>query len=104
MCDFLLEGKIREFLLEDLGFGDITTELLINKNISINSHVLTLASNTFRENFFEKYATHGKAGGTGLGNYSARLIAETQNGSIDMQSSEIDGTSVIVQLPQVTND
>lgn len=33
--------------------NEFYAELLMKKNISINSHILTLASNTFRENFFE---------------------------------------------------
>ena len=35
-----------------------------------------------RDRFFEKYATCGKEGGTGLGTYSARLIARSMGGSI----------------------
>ncbi|MBF0162600.1 MAG: hybrid sensor histidine kinase/response regulator [Magnetococcales bacterium] len=53
-----------------------------------------------REKFFEKYVTHGKKGGTGLGTYSARLMAETQRGSITLHSSEADGTTVTVALRQ----
>jgi len=47
-----------------------------------------------RKIFFEKYATSGKVGGTGLGTYSAKLITETQGGSIRMESSEEAGTIV----------
>lgn len=39
-----------------------------------------------RDRFFEKYATHGKKHGTGLGTYSARLIAETHGWHVDMQT------------------
>lgn len=35
--------------------------------------------------FFEKYATAGKARGTGLGTYSARLIARAHGGDIEMK-------------------
>jgi len=52
-----------------------------------------------RKTFFEKYATSGKSGGTGLGTYSARLIAETQGGSITMESSEASGTTIQVSFP-----
>jgi two-component system chemotaxis response regulator CheY len=40
------------------------------------------------------------SGGTGLGTYSARLIAEAQNGSISMQTSEESGTTIEVTLPK----
>jgi signal transduction histidine kinase len=52
-----------------------------------------------RETFFEKYATFGKTQGTGLGTYSARLIAQTLGGAIRMETSEDDGTVVTVELP-----
>ncbi len=39
-----------------------------------------------RECFFEKYTTMGKEGGTGLGTYSAKLMAELQGGGIVMGS------------------
>lgn len=57
-----------------------------------------------RERFFEKYATSGKSGGTGLGTYSAKLIAETQGGSIELISSDAQGTTVTVRLPSVPAD
>ena len=41
-----------------------------------------------RESFFAKYATHGKPGGTGLGTYSARLMARVQRGELTMASGE----------------
>lgn len=52
-----------------------------------------------RSRFFEKYATFGKYGGTGIGAYSARLIAETHGGRIDMTTSEAEGTRIVVLLP-----
>lgn len=51
-----------------------------------------------RESFFEKYATAGKAQGTGLGTYSARLMATTQNGTINMTTNNKE-TSIVVRLP-----
>lgn len=49
--------------------------------------------------FFDKYATHGKENGSGLGTYSARLIAQAHGGSIAMASSEQEGTTLTIQLP-----
>ena len=53
-----------------------------------------------RDTFFGKYATHGKAKGTGLGTYSAKLMAETMGGSVGFISSEPDGTTVTIRLPK----
>lgn len=51
-----------------------------------------------RERFFEKYVTWGKVGGTGLGAYSARLMARVQRGSLRMASDE-SGTTLSLRLP-----
>lgn len=51
-----------------------------------------------RDRFFEKYATHGKSGGTGLGAYSARLMARVQRGALRM-SSDGKGTTLALRLP-----
>lgn len=53
----------------------------------------------FRERFFEKYATHGKPGGTGLGTYSARLIARAHGGDATLDLDEPDHVTVRVFLP-----
>lgn len=53
-----------------------------------------------RERFFEKFVTAGKQNGSGLGTYSAKLLAEAQNGSIAMDTSDEEGTTTIrVTLP-----
>ena len=57
-----------------------------------------------RERFFEKYATHGKRTGTGLGTYSARLVTELHGGQIRMRTSEAEGTQVEVRLPRPSPD
>ena len=56
-----------------------------------------------RDRFFEKYVTHGKRDGTGLGTYSARLLTEAQHGSIRCEVSDTDDTTVVtVRLPKVS--
>lgn len=53
-----------------------------------------------RETFFDKFTTSGKPGGTGLGTFSARLIATTQLGDIAMRTSDDQQTTTIsVHLP-----
>jgi len=52
-----------------------------------------------RDRFFEIYVTAGKKNGTGLGTYSAKLIAETLRGSIQMATSEESGTTLTVRVP-----
>ena len=54
---------------------------------------------TIRENFFEKFVTAGKRNGSGLGTYSARLMAQTQRGSISLDTSALGRTGVRITLP-----
>jgi len=57
-----------------------------------------------QDRFFEKYATSGKKTGTGLGTYSAMLIAKTHDGDIQFQSNEHEGTYLYVLLPVSSQD
>jgi CheY-like chemotaxis protein len=52
-----------------------------------------------RDKFFDKYVTSDKEKGTGLGTYSAKLVAETMNGNISMVSSEKEGTAITLKFP-----
>nr|WP_283254321.1 response regulator [Ramlibacter paludis] len=47
--------------------------------------------------FFDKYVTAGKSGGTGLGTYSARLMARVQEGELEMTTGD-DGTVLTLSL------
>ena len=53
-----------------------------------------------RDHFFEKYRTHGKRGGTGLGTYSAKLMADTMGLPLRMETSAVeDWTCLWLTLP-----
>jgi signal transduction histidine kinase len=66
---------------------------------AIRIHNRGAVPESIRDRFFEKYATAGKARGTGLGTYIAKLIAETLGGRISMSTSPEEGTTVTVLLP-----
>jgi len=60
----------------------------------------TAVAPDIRETFFDKFSTSGKPGGTGLGTYSANLIAKTQGGQITMETSDsLPSTTITVSLP-----
>lgn len=67
---------------------------------SLTIHNRGCVPEAVRDRFFEKYATADKPGGTGLGTYSARLIAKTHGGSVRMRTSDPEGTYVSVLLPR----
>ena len=54
-----------------------------------------------RAKLFDKYVTAGKEKGTGLGTYSAKLMAETQNGAIALDTSTPGRVRMRVDLPAV---
>lgn len=82
----------------------------IDLHSSDNAALITLINHgvvplDIREHFFDKFVTAGKEGGTGLGTYSARLIAETQLGKISMNTSdENNATAISVMLPQASKE
>jgi PAS domain S-box-containing protein len=54
-----------------------------------------------REHFFEKYKTYGKSSGTGLGTYSAKLLADAMGYGIAMQTSDADNaTTITITFPE----
>jgi len=77
----------------------ITISLTDNTDFTIGIHNLGFVPKDIHDTFFEKYTTSGKSAGTGLGTYSAKLIAQTQGASISMESSEENGTTIIIGVP-----
>ncbi len=58
---------------------------------------------SIRTNFFAKYTTANKKDGTGLGTYSAHLMARTMKGDITMETDDITGTKITVYLCNFSN-
>ncbi|MBF0161149.1 MAG: hybrid sensor histidine kinase/response regulator [Magnetococcales bacterium] len=81
------EGQLVRIFLQDRG---------AEVGVAVHNH--GAVPEEIRSRFFDKYVTCGKKGGTGLGTYSARLMAEAQKGRIELQSSEREGTTVTVIL------
>ena len=54
-----------------------------------------------RARFFDKFATAGKSGGSGIGTYSARLLTQAQGGDLSMQTWDAeDRTELTLRLPR----
>jgi len=70
----------------------------------ISIHNKGAVPNEIRDKFFDKYITANKTSGTGLGTYSAKLMAETQGGAIHLETFEEVGTTVTVSLPNLRAD
>jgi two-component system sensor histidine kinase/response regulator len=85
---------------------DETLDIMVNTgdSIELNLRNTGVAPASIRDRFFEKYASSGKKGGTGLGTYSAKLIATALGGDIRLDSTEPGRTSVVVNLPSRAPD
>jgi two-component system, sensor histidine kinase and response regulator len=77
----------------------VTIELLNRGQAVISIHNHGAVPERIRGRYAQKFVTSGKEGGSGIGAYSARLIADTLGGSIGMETSEAGGTTVTVSLP-----
>lgn len=83
--------------------GTVTVSVTDPESPTVSIHNRGAVPEAIRDRFFEKYATYGKASGTGLGTYSAKLIAEAHGGGVRMRTSEENGTTVTVTLPGVSS-
>jgi PAS domain S-box-containing protein len=86
--------------MEACGMGGVVTiDLDDGPPPTVTIHNPGVVPAEVRGQFFEKYATHGKSQGTGLGTYSARLMARTMGGDITLETGEERGTLLRVTLP-----
>ncbi len=66
--------------------------------ISVRIHNKGTVPAHIRDRFFDKYVTCGKQDGTGLGTYSARLMARAQGADLQLDVSDPTGTSLRVRF------
>lgn len=80
--------------------SDIVVTVELGEKLSICIENSGVVPASVRGRFFDKFATEGKQGGTGLGTYSAKLLIEAQDGSIQMQTDDTTNlTRVVITLP-----
>jgi two-component system sensor histidine kinase/response regulator len=101
LCYVMLSNLIKNALEASPDGECVRVTLDVEKNdVTIRIHNKGVVPKPVRDGFFGKYVTFGKDKGTGLGTYSSKLIAETQQGSIHMSTSEEDGTTITIRLPK----
>ena len=79
--------------------SDVEIDLDVNEMIWIKIHNRGVVPEEIRDRFFDKYITSGKPNGTGLGTYSAKLMAQTLNGMIRLETSKEKETTLILSFP-----
>lgn len=70
----------------------------LEQGITLRIHNHGSIPEEMRPRLFEKFASHGKPHGTGLGSYSAKLVAKLHGGQIVPCMGE-DDTEIVVMLP-----
>ncbi len=101
LCYSMLANLIKN-AIEASPEGDRVTVCLDHDDEAevIRIHNTGIVAEEICDRFFEKYVTSRKnSGGTGLGTYSAKLMAETQHGVISMTSSAQGGTTITLCFP-----
>lgn len=99
LCHSMMSNLIKNAIEASPPGSVVRVECRSDGDTSILVHNEGEVPQEIKDSFFDKYSTHGKKFGTGLGTYSARLIAETHGGSISMRSGKEGGTRVSVSFP-----
>lgn len=88
LCFSLLNNLLKNACEASPTKGRVRLTLARGENLELTMENQPAVPEAFRAQFFEKYATHGKAGGSGLGTYSAKLLAEAQRGSLSLYADD----------------
>jgi len=100
LCYSLFQNLLKNACEAAPVYTTVTISLAAGDDMAVTIENEGTVPAALREKFFDKFATAGKKGGTGLGTYSARLLAEAQGGSVKMESSDAENrTRVTVSLP-----
>lgn len=100
LCYSIFTHLIRNAIEASPRGETVTIDFSGDEDAVVTIHNQGVVHRDIRDCIFEKYVTYGKKHGTGLGTYSAKLMAEVQGGSITCQSSEDSGTTLTVRLPR----
>ena len=96
----MLNNLVKNALEASPSGESVSVSLGGKDNLFIRIHNMGAVPEEIRERFFDKYVTSHKGRGAGLGTYSARLIAETQSGVIQLDTSEDKKTTVTISFPK----
>ena len=104
LCYSMLANLIKNAVEASPKRESILVKIERKESVTICIQNKGMVPEEIRETFFEKFSTFGKSAGTGLGTYSAKLIAETLHGKISMITSAEAGTTITIQLPEKSDD
>ncbi|MCX7143859.1 MAG: response regulator [Proteobacteria bacterium] len=101
LCYSMFQNLVKNACEAAPGDSRVTVELKDETPLRIEIRNTGAVPADIRGRFFDKFVTKGKPGGTGLGTYSARLLAQAQNGDILLDVSDVENTTTVtVVLPR----
>ncbi|MFW5695279.1 MAG: two-component system sensor histidine kinase NtrB [Alkalispirochaeta sp.] len=68
--------------------------------VSVAVHNRAAIPAEIRDTLFDPYVTSGKSGGTGLGTYTALMVAEAHGGTIRVETGDEIGTTMTIIVPR----
>jgi PAS domain S-box-containing protein len=102
LLDSLLSNLFVNALEASPKAEDVIVEFTSSDGLVIAIRNTGAVPEDIRETFFEKYRTYGKTFGTGLGTYSAKLMADTMGYELAMNTSDEENTTcVCVRIPSL---
>ena len=104
LCYSMLANLLKNAIEASPEDGVVTVTLEAGRgSVRLHIHNKGAVPEAVRASFFEKYSTADKAGGLGLGTYSALLMARVQGGNISMRTSAEEGTTLTIELAEVAD-
>ena len=101
LCYSLFQNLIKNACEASPENGRVTVSLINGNPLRINIQNKGAVPDEIRKRFFDKFVTHGKQGGTGIGTYSAKVLVEAQNGTISLVVLDQENlTTITVALPR----
>ncbi|NML44971.1 response regulator [Ramlibacter sp. G-1-2-2] len=86
LCYSILANLLKNAIEATPPDSKVSLSIMPGDPVRVNIHNPTRVPAAVEAHFFEKYVTAGKSGGTGLGTYSARLMARVQEGELAMST------------------
>lgn len=99
LCYSMLANLIKNAIEASPPENRIAIDFETRPHAMVQIHNQGVVPQAIRGCFFDKFISYDKPGGTGLGNYSARLITETLQGTISFTTSTDEGTTVRIEFP-----
>ena len=104
LCHSLFQNLLKNACEASPDDGAVHVVLHDQSPLRISLHNKGVVPAAIRDTFFNKFVTADKAGGSGLGTYSAKLMAESMHGSVSMATSDATQTTTLtVLLPRYTH-